>query len=130
MGEETQDIKGSVLIVEDDDVIRKLLVIEFKRKGYNVLEHADAASAMISIEREKPRIDAAVVDLMNMGYGGNMGDHLRKFPQYRATAVIYYSALTEQQFNKKILDFPNTYFIHKVPGSIKQVVDKVEGIVL
>ena len=108
-----------VLIVEDDDVIRKLLCIAFKKNGHTVLEYPDSSFAMTDISRNKPRIDAAVVDLMNMGYGGNMGDFLRKMPEYRATMVIFYTALTQQQFNTKILNAPNTYYVQKTPGSFK-----------
>jgi DNA-binding response OmpR family regulator len=118
--------KLNVMIVEDDDMTRKLLVIEFKRRGHNVLEYTDAARVMEHIKREKPPVDAAVVDLMNMGYGGNIGDYLRKMSEYKSIAVIFYTALTKQQFNTKILDAPNTHYIHKEPGSIKMLVEKVE----
>jgi len=120
--------KLNVMIIEDDDITRKLLVIEFKRRGHNVLEYTDAARAIENIQRDKPPIDAAVVDLMNVGYGGNMGDYLRKFPEYRATAIVFYSGLTKQQFNTKILDVPNTHYIHKQPGSIKILIEKVESL--
>ncbi|HOK80029.1 MAG TPA: response regulator [bacterium] len=118
----------TIMIIEDDDTIRKILVIECKRKGFEVLEYRDAASAMNGIERNKPRIDAAVVDLMNLGYGGNIGEYLRKYQEYAGTKIIYYSALTEKQFNRNILDVPNTYYVHKIPGSIKKVVELLETI--
>ncbi len=117
----------SVLIVEDDDLTRKLLVIEFKRRGHKVLEFADAASAIQAVEKDKPRIDAAIVDLMNMGYGGNLGDYLRSYQEYRCTMLVYYTALTRQQFNTKILKTPNTYYIQKLPGSISLLINRVEG---
>lgn len=120
-------MEKNILIVEDDDITRKILVMEFKRRGYNVFEHADADSAMRFIEREKVEIFGAVIDLMNLGYGGNIGDYLRKMPEYNQTIIVYYSALSKQQFNTKILEYPNTYYIHKEPGSIKMVVDKIEG---
>lgn len=122
------DEAKTIMIVEDDDTIRKILVIECKRKGFDVLEYRDAASAMTGIDRNKPRIDAAVVDLMNLGYGGNLGEYLRKYQEYSGTKVIYYSALTEKQFNRNILDVPNTYYVHKIPGSIKKVMEILETI--
>jgi len=122
------DEAKTIMIVEDDDTIRKILVIECKRKGFDVLEYRDAASAMTGIDRNKPRIDAAVVDLMNLGYGGNLGEYLRKYQEYTETKVIYYSALTEKQFNRNILDVPNTYYVHKIPGSIKKVMEILETI--
>ncbi|HNS31959.1 MAG TPA: hypothetical protein PKN36_03180 [bacterium] len=121
--------KLNVMIIEDDDTIRKLLAIEFKRRGHNVLEYTDAAAAMLDIKREpRPAIDAGIVDLMNMGYGGNMGDYMRTLKEYRSIAILYYTALTRQQFNTKILEKPNTHYVHKVPGSIQQVVEKIESI--
>lgn len=126
MAEEVK--KLNVLIVEDDDMTRKLLVIEFKRRGHNVLEYSDAAAAMGSIGKERNPLDAAIVDLMNMGYGGNIGDYLRNFVEYKNIVVLYYTALTKQQFDNKILQRENTYFIHKQPGSLKQVADKIESV--
>ena len=121
--------KLRVMIIEDDDTIRKLLAIEFKRRGHEILEFADTAAAMLILNRQpKPGLDAAIVDLMNIGYGGNMGDWLRKMKEYMSIAVLYYTALTRQQFDSRILDKPNIYYMHKEPGSIKQVVEKIENV--
>ncbi len=126
--EKIHEMTKVVMIVEDDDTIRKLLTIECKRRGFEVIEYRDAASAMAAIDRNKPKVDAAIVDLMNIGYGGNLGDYLRKYDQYRTVKIIYYPALTDSQFNKNILETPGTYYVHKVPGSIKTVIEIVEKI--
>lgn len=118
----------NVMVIEDDDMTRKLLVIELKRRGHNVLEYTDAAAATFDLDREKKPIDAAIVDLMNMGYGGNIGDYLRKKPEYKGVAIFFYTALTKQQFNTKILDIPNTHYVHKEPGSIKLLIEKIESL--
>lgn len=118
----------NVMVIEDDDMTRKLLVIELKRRGHNVLEYTDAAAAMFDLDREKKPLDAAIVDLMNMGYGGNIGEYLRKKDEYRNVPIIFYTALTKQQFNTKILDIPNTHYIHKEPGSIKLLIERIESL--
>ena len=118
----------NIMVIEDDDMTRKLLVIELKRRGHNVLEYTDAAAAMLDLERDKKPIDAAIVDLMNMGYGGNIGEYLRKKAEYKDVAIFFYTALTKQQFNTKILDIPNTHYIHKEPGSIKVMIEKIESL--
>lgn len=120
------DEKKCIMIVEDDDTIRKILVIECKRKGFEILEFRDAASAMTLIDRNKPKIDAAIVDLMNLGYGGNLGEYIRKYPEYKKTKVIYYTALTQNQFNTSILDMPDVYYVHKIPGSVQKVIQLLE----
>ncbi len=119
--------KLNIMVIEDDDMTRKILVMEFKKRGHNVLEYADAASAMDDLKKEKKPVQAAVVDLMNMGYGGNIGDYMRKMKEYRATKIIYYTALTRQQFNTKILEDPNTDYVHKRPGSFQLIAEKIEG---
>jgi len=123
--EKQTDIK-TVMIVEDDDTIRKILAIECKRKGFEVIEFRDAASAMNIIDRNKPKIDAAVVDLMNPGYGGNLGEYIKRYNEYSKTKIIYYTALTEKQFNTNILQVPDTFYVYKIPGSVKKVIEILE----
>jgi len=120
--------RKNVLIVDDDDTMRKLLVIEFKRRGHKVFEYLDTVSALETIKKEKPPIDAAVIDLMQKGYGGNLGEELRKFPEYKSTTVIYYSALTPDQFNTEILEHENTFYVQKVRGSINELIEKIESL--
>lgn len=81
---------------------------------------------MDGINRKKPKIDVAIVDMINIGYGGNLGGYLRKYDQYQSTRIIYYSALTEKQFNNNILETPGTYYVQKVPGSIKTVIEIIK----
>ncbi len=121
--------KLRVLVIEDDMIIRNLLTRDFERRGHEVLKYVDAADAMDDLQNKKPPLDAAIVDLMNKGYGGNIGDYLRKFEEYRKIAVIYYSALSKRQFNVNILEAPNTHYVHKDPGSIQSVVQFAESVV-
>jgi DNA-binding NtrC family response regulator len=125
---EQAEKKLNVMVIEDSDNTRQLLVMAFGRRGHNVLEFANSVSAMSVLERGKEPVDVAIVDLINMGYGGNVGDCLRKIEQYRNTRVIFYTVLSLRQFDSKILKAPNTYYVHKEPGSIKLLVDKAEEI--
>ncbi|MCM8829454.1 MAG: response regulator [Candidatus Omnitrophica bacterium] len=125
---EVAERRLNVMVIEDDDMTRKLLVIELKRRGHNVLEYTDAVAAMFELDREKKPIDVAIVDLMNMGYGGNIGDYLRKKGEYKNVPIFFYTALTKQQFNTKILEIPNTHYLHKQPGSIKILIEKIESL--
>jgi DNA-binding response OmpR family regulator len=118
----------NVLVVEDDDTIRKVLVMEFKKKDYRVFEYPDTVSAIESIKKEKPKVDAAIIDLLQKGYGGNLGEELRKYPEYKNTKIIYYSNLTKEQFDDKILKSENTFYLHKEPGSIKKLLELVDSL--
>jgi two-component system response regulator RegA len=54
-------IVANVLVVEDDNAFRTLLVHAFNQRGYDAQGVADAASAISAAQRESPEM--AVVDL-------------------------------------------------------------------
>ena len=54
-------IPRSLLIVEDDDVLRSRLSRAFRERGFEVREAAEAASALELARREPPEL--ALVDL-------------------------------------------------------------------
>lgn len=119
--------KLNVLVLEDHAGTRKLLAMEFQRRGHRVIEFADAATAIVALERKRFPLDVAVVDLINMGYGGNAGQWLRASADYRNVPIIYYSGLERRQIDQRIFADPATCYMHKDPGSISRVVDKAES---
>ncbi len=64
-----------VLIVEDEHLMRSILVQLLRSEGYEVIEAADAAVGLQIFEREK--IDLAIIDV-NLGGGGNGLDLLSR----------------------------------------------------
>jgi two-component system response regulator RegA len=54
-------IVASILVVEDDDAFRKILVNAFRQRGYEAEGVPDAASAIRAAEQDSPEM--AVVDL-------------------------------------------------------------------
>jgi two-component system response regulator RegA len=68
MGKDDLPEAGSLLIVEDDDVLRSRLVRAFRDRGFEVREAADAASAIAQAKRESPEF--ALVDLRLPGASG------------------------------------------------------------
>jgi DNA-binding response OmpR family regulator len=57
-----------LLVLEDDDGIRRSLALSLEDEGYDVVQHADAESALETVERE--HIDLMLVDLMLGGMDG------------------------------------------------------------
>jgi CheY-like chemotaxis protein len=58
----------SVLVVDDDPVVREMLRLRFEEAGYRVLESGDG-SQVAAILREDP-IDLLVIDIFMPGKGG------------------------------------------------------------
>jgi len=57
-----------LLVLEDDDGIRSSLALALEDEGYEVLQHADAESALEAVERAP--VDLMLVDLMLGGMDG------------------------------------------------------------
>jgi two-component system, cell cycle sensor histidine kinase and response regulator CckA len=56
--------EGVVLLAEDDQSVRRLVVTELTRRGFTVLEAEDGAAALEMFRREKDRIDVLVTDVV------------------------------------------------------------------
>lgn len=53
----------TVLIVDDNDLVRNLVVTLLKKSGFDVLSAASGQAAIDLVGRENPAIDCAVVDM-------------------------------------------------------------------
>jgi DNA-binding NtrC family response regulator len=70
-------VKKTVLLVDDDTVIRQAVALYLEAKGFTVLEAADCASAQIVFRSKRP--DAAVID-----YALPDGDALELLERFRS----------------------------------------------
>jgi CheY-like chemotaxis protein len=64
------DGSGTILVVEDDSVVRGLLCLLLRPKGYTVLEAADAAAAIELFDRFGATIDLLISDVVMPGMRG------------------------------------------------------------
>jgi PAS domain S-box-containing protein len=54
----------TVLLVEDDPMVRSLAVEALRLKGYRVLEAGDGRAALVAAPRDGPRIDLLITDVV------------------------------------------------------------------
>jgi len=54
-------LKGRVLVVDDDPVVRKVLNLKLRAAGYRVFEAADGATALTSVRQDTP--DVIIMDI-------------------------------------------------------------------
>jgi PAS domain S-box-containing protein len=59
----TRTGQGTILVVDDEEMIRKLAALTLETRGYRVLQAADGQQAVDVYSAEKDRIDLVVLDL-------------------------------------------------------------------
>ena len=85
----------SILVVDDDDLVRSTIAAMIERQGYTVLE-AESADQAITIARTS-RIDAFLLDMeMPRTSGMELCRILRAMEAYRVTPILFVTGAGEQ----------------------------------
>ena len=91
--EATAPPRASVLIVDDDETMRKLLELALTRYGFRVHQAGDGQEALDLFTRFRADIDVVVLDVRMPGVGGPaiLADLRRINPAVRAVFVTGYT---------------------------------------
>jgi two-component system, cell cycle sensor histidine kinase and response regulator CckA len=118
--------KERILVVEDDDAVRRMTLEFLKIRGYKVIEARSAAAAIEWVKSHDESIDLVLTDVVMPGMKGR--ELAERLAQLRAgTRVLYMSAHAEDDaINIGILS-PGTAFIEK-PFSPDQLAAKVREV--
>jgi adenylate cyclase len=82
---------ASVLIVDDDPVVRRMLQLSFESEGFNVLTASDGIEGLETIRSDRP--DVVVLDIMMPKLDGmKVMRELNSDADLRGTPVILLSA--------------------------------------
>jgi DNA-binding response OmpR family regulator len=83
--------EASVLIVDDDPVVRRMLQLSFESEGFDVSTASDGLEGLEAIRRDKPNV--VVLDIMMPKLDGmRVMDELRMDDDLRGMPVILLSA--------------------------------------
>ncbi|MFO0554529.1 MAG: diguanylate cyclase [Polyangiaceae bacterium] len=89
----TKTMKGTVLVVDDDDATRRLIVMGLEHVGLTCLQASDGAAALEVVRRAHHELDAVVLDVMLPRLGGfDVLAALRAVPELRELPVILVTA--------------------------------------
>lgn len=120
--DEDVDVEGSetILLVEDDQVVRELVQEVLQSHGYTVLTAADGREALTISEARSDRIDLVLTDVMMPHMTGpELAKRLQpKRPDMR---VVFMSGYTDQL---RVLFDSNAAFIQK-PFRTVDLIDKI-----
>jgi len=102
----------SVLVVEDDELVREVLVRGLRDAGFNVLQAENGLAALELAERPEARIDAVVTDLAMPGLRGReLADRLSQ--QRPGMPVLFVSAHATDELVRRGLLEPGQPFLQK-----------------
>ena len=115
-----------MLIVDDEEMVRRLAARILRGEGYRVLEAAGGVEAIRVLQRSSQRVDLVVTDVAMPGLGGRqLGDTIsRCWPRVR---VLFMSGFpTYRIIDEGALD-PTSPFLQK-PFTRDQLARKVKEV--
>ncbi len=102
----------SILIVDDESMVRALLRMMLVRAGFEVTEAEDGQDALHKIAEKKP--DLILLDVMMPGMDGfAVCEHLRNDPQTSALPIIMLSAKADLASINRGLQVGATEYLSK-----------------
>ncbi len=92
-------MERTILIVDDSESIREVVIFTLEKAGYNVLSGADGTDAVKFLDGR--HIDLIITDLhMPLMNGIELIKEVRKIDTYKFTPILYLT--TESQHSKKM----------------------------
>jgi two-component system cell cycle sensor histidine kinase/response regulator CckA len=116
--------RGTILLVEDEEGLRKLNARGLASRGYTVLEAGNGVEAIEVIEGEGGHVDLVVSDVVMPEMDGpTLVKELRqRNPELK---IIFVSGYAEEAFEKNLPDSEKFAFLAK-PFTLKQLVAQVK----
>jgi two-component system cell cycle sensor histidine kinase/response regulator CckA len=122
----TQSARETVLVVDDEEMVRRLAARILLGQGYRVLEAKSGDEAVRMLQRAASRIDGVLTDLAMPGLGGRqLGETISScWPRVR---VVYMSGFPARRMVDEGALGPNDPFVQK-PFTAEQLTRKVREV--
>ncbi len=115
-----------VLLVEDEEPVRRLLAYNLRASGFRVAEAEDAEGALALVAEQSP--DVVVVDWMLPGRSGlDLCLTLRRRPETRDLAILFLTARGEEADRLRGLDLGADDYVVK-PFSPAEVIARIRAV--
>ena len=117
----------TVVVAEDDDMVRTLVCVTLQESGYTVLEAATGDAALELCERHAGQIDALVTDMVMPGIGGRaLAERLTTLrPELR---VLFVSGYAETEVFDRDSSDAETSFLQK-PFTPEELASRVRALI-
>lgn len=120
--------KGTVLIVEDDSFLRKLLVEKLRHEGFDTAEAAGGKEALEYLKREKPLV--VLLDLVMPGIDGfQVLQEMKQDQKNKNIPVIVLSNLGEQDNVNRAKSLGADDYLIKAHFILDEIVERVSTLI-
>ena len=121
-----EDMKGKILIIEDEAAIREMLGYALMKEGYEYREAADAEQARPLLAEAKP--DLILLDWMLPGMSGvDYARRIRNDPGTRDIPIIMLTARGEETDKIRALDTGADDYVTK-PFSTRELLARIRAV--
>jgi len=121
------DGKGTILLVEDEEQLRRVMKDLLEREGYAIVEAADGVQALEQVDRHNPDVILLDLNLPGMdGYG--VLQHLRSRPGTSNVPVIVLTAKGDEDNEVRVLKMGADDFLTK-PFRARALSARLESVI-
>lgn len=127
VGSGQSDVHARILLVEDDDAVRRVIHRTLERMGFVVLEAPDARTALSFFESGHD-VDMILTDvIMPDDNGPRLVQEIRE--RYRAVPVLYMSGYLDRSLTNEEMKRPDTDFLGKPfePQELSKAIAELRG---
>lgn len=116
-----------IVIVEDDQFLRKLITRKLSGQEYEIVEAVDGEGALEKIKQEQP--DLVLLDLILPGMDGfEVLSEIEEDPELSSIPVIILSNLGQKSEIEKGLDMGAVDYLVKAHFTLGEIGDKIEEV--
>ena len=117
---------GTILLVEDEEAVRRLASRVLEARGYTVLRAADGLQALDTVHRHPGAIDLVITDVVMPRMGGRELAELVR-PRRPATKILYVSGYTDDAIVRHGVLDAGAVFLQKpfTPDSLARKVKEI-----
>lgn len=119
--------KITVLVVEDDEFLRKVMSEKLLKEGFEVEATIDAASALESLKKIIPQV--ILLDLILPGMDGfELLTRLKKDPAYASIPVIVLSNLGQKEDKERAISLGAVDYLIKADFTPAEIIQRVRSV--
>jgi DNA-binding response OmpR family regulator len=117
----------TILIVEDDTILRDLISQKLKKADYDIVEAVDGEEGLKKAKEKKP--DIILLDLILPGIDGfGVLEQIKKDPTIDKIPVVILSNLGQKEEIEKGMSLGATDFLIKAHFTLSEIVEKIKVI--